>query len=317
MNSQMRLVRLKCLLSCAISMCSWMPFFAMAEILPGNKIPEALKDIKQAGGTCARDDLKAKGTTQIEVDSPPADLTCAMTAPEMLAILKRPETVVVDTRNTSEYSEFQIEGSMNLPVSGLRHKAYLRDKALVLVGTGKAERMLYEACASLKKNGFKQVHVLRGGLAAWLSYAQPIAGRPPSVSSLVQLAPTELWAESQFDANLVLISSQQAALQNQLPYAIRIPQDSKEAIKATLERRQKELKKELKKGGRDHALASIVLVTGNLTSTEQLADLRQALKPIPLLVYSDTVENYTRYLATQKAIWAAQAQGPKQPKCGL
>ena len=65
----------------------------------------------------------------------------------------------------------------------------------------KAERVLYEACAELKKIGFRQVRVLRGGLMAWLTYAQPIIGRPPGEDTLAQLSPAELWAESQFGAN--------------------------------------------------------------------------------------------------------------------
>lgn len=304
-------------LMCCISLWGFLPRFSVAQILPGNKIPSALTDIKQAGETCTRDDVGAKTATQTQPDVLAADLNCAIAAPDALSLLGRPETVVVDTRTPSEFGGFQIEGSLNLTVSGLRHKSYLRDKTIVLVGNGKAERVLYEACAELKKIGFRQVRVLRGGLMAWLTYAQPIIGRPPGEDTLAQLSPAELWAESQFGANLVLVNASQTAIRNSIPGGVLIAQNDKEVIKATLERRQKGIKKDRDKASKDNPLASVVLVAGRGASIGHIAELRQALKPVPLLVYSDTVENYDSYITTQKAVWAAQAHGPKQPKCGL
>ena len=63
-------------------------------------------------------------------------------------------------------------------------------------------------------------------------------------------------------------------------------------------------------------LAAVVLVTSAAGGTSSLADLRQAIQPIPLLAYTGTAEAYTRQLAQQNAVWAAQARGPKKPRCG-
>lgn len=317
MTTKIRSVRVTCALVCCISLSWFAPGLSVAQVLPGNVLPEALKDIKPAGGACARDNVGARASTQTRLDVPVADLSCAITAPEALSLLGRPESVVVDTRPATEFGGFQIEGSLNLTVSGLRHKSYLRDKTIVLVGSGKGEHVLYEACAELKKDGFKQVRVLRGGLIAWLSYAQPSIGRAPGENTLAQLSPAELWLESQFGANLVLVNKKQDAIQSLIPYGVLIAQDSKEAIKTILERRQKGIKNELNKAWKENSLASVVLVTARGTSSEQIVDLRKSLRPVPLLVYSDTAENFNSYIATQKAIWAAQAHGPKQPKCGL
>ncbi len=304
-------------LVCCLPLCWFAPGCSVAQVLPGTKIPEALADIKQAGGTCARDDVSEKTVARTKLDVHVADLNCAIAAPEALSLLGRPETVVVDTRSANEFGGFQIEGSLNLTVSGLRHKSYLREKTIVLVGSGKAERVLYEACAELKADGFKQVRVLRGGLIAWLSYAQPIIGRAPGENTLAQLSPAELWAESQFGANLVLVSNKQPAIQRLMPYGVLVAQDDKELVKVALERRQKEVKKKLNNAWAGNSVASVVLVAARGTSAEQITDLRQVLKPFPLLVYGDTADNYNTYITTQKAIWAAQAHGPKQPKCGL
>jgi hypothetical protein len=40
------------------------------------------------------------------------------------------------------------------------------------------------------------------------------------------------------------------------------------------------------------------------------------MQPIPVLVYTDTRETFVAQLAVQKALWMAQAHGPKQPACG-
>ncbi len=316
MTTQRRSAALTFALICFIGLCCLVPEFSEAQVLSGNKMPEALKDIKQANGVCVLDGAAAKTAMQAQEGTSAADLTCAIAVPDALTLLGKSDTVVVDTRSTNEFASFQIEGSLNLTVSELRHKTFLRDKAIVLVGSGKAERVLYEACTDLKKNGFKQVRVLRGGLTAWLSYAQPLGGRSPSAYALGQLSPEELWAESQFDANLVLVSNTQLGIQSLLQQGILIAQDSKEEIKAMLERHQKFLKKGFKNAWKGNALASLVLVTTN-NASEQIADLRQALKPIPLLIYSDTADNFNRYMARQETVWVAQAHGPKQPKCGL
>lgn len=300
-----------------ICLLGFVPGFSVAQVSRGDTLPSALADIKQAGGICPRDGTDAKGTVNPKVDEYPVDLSCAISAPDALSLLGKPETVVVDTRSANEFGEFQIDGSLNLSASALRHKTYLRDARLVLVGNGKSERVLYEACAELKKNGFKQVHVLRGGLAAWLSYGQPISGKTPGINSLVQLSPAELWAESQFDANLILVSSRETSIQNQVPSAILISQLNKDVVISGVERRQKERKKTSKAVAKENSLASVVLVATSDLSADKISDFRQALKPVPLLVYSDTAESFNRYLATQKATWAAQAKGPKQPKCGL
>src|SRR5258706_3147384 len=63
-------------------------------------------------------------------------------------------------------------------------------------------------------------------------------------------------------------------------------------------------------------LASVVLVADAELSAERMERLQQGLKPVPLLVYVETRQALNRYVATQKAVWAAQARGPKQPNCG-
>jgi len=282
----------------------------------GAAMPETLKGIGRAAGTCPIEDGRAKVVPSAEGSQVPADLGCSMNVPDALSQLNQPGTVWVDTRSPADFATYRIDGAINLQASAVRHKAFLRDKTNILVGNGKAERVLYEACSELKKNGFKDVRVLRGGMLSWLLYDQPVIGRRPDGAALWQLNAEELWAEASFDANLVLVSGTRGTIQKRLPRRVLVADAGKETISAALAQRRRSSKK----GGGNSAAdstASVVIVPANGLSAEQLSDIRQALKPVPLLVYSDTDEAFERYLAAQESIWKAHAQGPKTPKCGL
>ena len=282
---------------------------ALAQNSPVDELPRALRDVKPAIGSCRPDDAQAKDPASrgaVRKELPP-DLACAVSAAELSA-LKRADTVFIDTRPASEYAQFRIDGALNISVAEARSKAYLRSKPLVLVGDGKGERELYAACAELKRQGFKQVRILRGGMASWLAHDQAVIGRAPAPDRLIRLSAAELWRESQFDGNVVLVGDNREPMLADLPFSVALGQQSAETIRAALEQRNKRRK--------NAPFASVVLVAGADLSPEQMERLQRDLKPVPLLVYAETREALNRYVGTQKAIWAAQARGPKQPNCG-
>lgn len=283
---------------------------ALAQTQPGASLPEALKGIKPAVGVCRRNDAAlSKTAARPKADVARPNLSCALTPAELSGLLKRPGTVLIDVRNATDYAAFHIDGTLNATVSELRTKRFLRGKTVVLIGDGKAEREVYAACARLMAHGFKQVKVVRGGLPSWLSSGLAVLGRAPHAAQLARLAPAELWTESRFEANLVLVPRSRETIQRHLPSAVPIPDESPAAIRAAVERRREKSK--------DTSLAAVVLVTAAGADNEHLLRLRQAIQPVPLLAYTDTVDAYARYLMQQDAIWAAQARGPKQPGCRL
>jgi rhodanese-related sulfurtransferase len=292
-----------------LSLVTFVALEAIAQSQSGPALPEALKGIKPAGGACYREDAVSDKATPMLQQHVAPDLGCALAITEAVALQGRQDIVFIDTRLASDFERFRIEGALNLAVAQLQGKTFLRNKSIVLIGSGKAERELYSACADLKAKDFTNVKVLRGGMAAWLAGGQSIAGRIPEPEQLTRLTPAEVWIESRFDANVVLVTRGRAAMQEHLPLSMIIPDESPEAVKAVLERRRKELK--------NAPLASVVLVAEANTSSEKIQRLRQAISPIPLLIYADLNESFTHYMVTQKAVWAAQARGPKQPRCGL
>lgn len=275
----------------------------------GPAMPDALKGIPPATRVCRRDDVSASVQSVARAPDLVPDLSCAATPADVMAMQSHTEVMLVDVRPRSRYEAFRITGSVNMGVSELRTRLTLRGRTVVLVGDGKAERELYGACAGLKAQGFKQVKVLRGGVPAWQAQGGEVSGVPGEAGQAMRLNAEELWTESQFDANVVLVTRAQEAMYTRVPYAVLIPDESVSTVSATLERRRRELK--------GAPMAAVVLVASPATSAESLERVRKSIQPVPLLVYADGAESYARHLAQLHASWAAQARGPKSPPCRL
>ena len=269
---------------------------------------EALKDIQPAGQACRRDDVPKQPTVLSGRASSPPDITCMVTAQELGLWVSAGQMLVVDTRHSNEYAQFHINSALNLSAAEVMHKAQLRSKAIVLVGNGKLERELYSACAELKAKGFTSVKVLRGGMPAWLEASQPITGRSQDAALLRRLESADLLAESQSDLNLVVLTPAEIGLQPQLTSAIAVQKDTPDQLTRLLEQRRKETK--------GAAMNAVVLVASPKTTLAVLAQWQAAAAPLPLLVYQEGTPAFQRFLTDQKAVWLAQARGPKQPACG-
>jgi rhodanese-related sulfurtransferase len=280
---------------------------AQAQRHEGKVLPEALKGVAPAGRMCLRDEAPASIGPAVRAQAP--DLSCAMAVRDLASLMGRPDTTVVDVRPAAEHEAFRLRGSLNMAASALRTRTVLKSKTIVLVGSGKGEIELYAACASLRGQGFRQVRVLRGGMASWLSQGQPVDGIAPDAAQLSSLSAAQLWAESRFDANVVLLHPSQEALQQQLPFGIPLRDASASTVKAVLERRRKELK--------NAPLASVVLAAAPDSPAAEITRLREALHPVPLLVYAEAPASFAVQMTQLNAAWAAQARGPRQPGCGL
>jgi len=154
---------------------------ALAQAPPAAWPPQASSNFQQASSECLRKDAESQAAAQpLKPDRASPDLSCAITPVELSGLVKRPDTVMADDRPAADFAAFHIDGAMNLTAAELRTKPYLRSKAVVLIGSGKAERERYIDCARLKANGFKHTKVLRGGMIAWLSSGQAILGACPT-----------------------------------------------------------------------------------------------------------------------------------------
>lgn len=278
---------------------------AAGQVNPGGTMPEALKGIRQASLACRSADLPAAAAAGIPARP---DMRCAIEVSTVQQKMQRPGTVLIDLRTAADYEAYHINGAMQASLADLHSKPYWREKTTLLVGNGKAERELYAECARLKQMGYKDVGVLRGGMPAWLAASQPVLGQAPAPSQLGRLAAAEFWQESQSRDNLVILSPEQATLRTDLASAVVLPRLDVEAMRKAVKQRTG--------GNKDTMLAAVIVVAEASTPLQQVEQIRRALQPLPVLIYTDTHKAFTQQMAVQKAIWTAQARGPKQPGCG-
>jgi rhodanese-related sulfurtransferase len=281
---------------------------ASAQVNANGGLPKVLQDMKQAvaAGSCKREDLQKPNASRSEpAAEAPADLSCAL-APRDAAKLSGIQGVTfVDVRSAIQHQTWHIASAVNAQPHDLRSKPYWKRDHVVLVGSGKAEAELYRLCKTLKQEGYGRVSVLRGGMDAWSSSRLPVVGQPPA--DIAMLSEQELWAEASFSANMVLFDRVHAQISSEFVSSEGGDLGSVDALKAAVERRKKH---------KGTPLASAVWVAPPNIDRARVEQLRAAIEPVPLLVFSGTADALRRSHAQQKAVWAAQARGPKQPGCG-
>jgi rhodanese-related sulfurtransferase len=278
---------------------------ALAE--PSNQsIPEALKGIKQANGVCSKETFSNSfGNDGKERRAFVPDLSCGRSRSDVAKSLKESDTVVIDTRVSIQYVNSHVDGAISLPLDAIKTKTFLRNKEIILVGSGKSEEELYTACAELKANGFRKATVLKGGMPMWLASSQSSEPKIEDIPS-IELTAAQLWSESQFQANLVVVGGDDE-MYRQLPSSSLLKDTNSSTIRAAIEKRRRNKKA---------SIAAVVIVNASLDDKE-VQKLRNDLSSVPLLIYRGTAEAYKRAISQQNAVWLAQAKGPKQPRCGL
>jgi rhodanese-related sulfurtransferase len=266
---------------------------------------EALQNIDPH--VCKRQDAVALPTAAAAARSIAPDLSCAIDVDKAAPSALDAGTVVVDTRPTAEFDRFHINGAINLEAGAVRTRSFLSRRKLILVGNGKGEQQLYAECARLKKNGFADTHVLRGGMVSWTAAQLSVVGTAPAVGELVGLSAAELFEEESSGANRAFVMPAVKNLQNHVSDAVLLKDgDMLNTIAA--------VKKSLSTPGAAR-VASVVVATGRALDIGQLSGAVEALSPWPVLFYMEDEKSYVRFLATQKAVWTAQARGPKLPPC--
>ena len=98
------------------------------------------------------------------------------------------ELVVVDVRNPEEYSgpRGHIAGARNVPIVDMpaQNLDIICAKGCLVVTTCGSSGRNEQAAEIMIENGFEQVAVLRGGLAAWSEAGFFVDGKGESTSSI-------------------------------------------------------------------------------------------------------------------------------------
>ena len=106
----------------------------------------------------------------------------------------RPRTTI-DIRDRNAFAKVSLQGSLNLPLSSLRHRDFLKAQALVLIDDGKSPSALLRACSELKTQGFTDVAVLIGGLRTLHAHGAVLDADAAAIDSLYQISPAEFDSE--------------------------------------------------------------------------------------------------------------------------
>lgn len=97
------------------------------------------------------------------------------------SLKREPETIIVDVRGPDEFHGplGHVANALNLPVGELPNRMMeinaLKDKPVILVC--RTDKRSANAAALLRESGFRDVHVLRGGMERWNESDLPVERR--------------------------------------------------------------------------------------------------------------------------------------------
>ena len=239
---------------------------------------------------------------------PAPELACGLEPAAVRAMIGKPQVVLVDTRRANEFAEFHIDTAMNLDWNRIRTSPFHGTHTIVLVGSGKAERSLYTACADLRRSGERGVHVLRGGMGRWVAAGEPIIGRAPDLARYLTLSDEEFLDELSFSSNWPLAFPRAAGLRGQESRIELLARGDPAALSQALAQR--------KAAPGSLPVASVLLLTGGARHAGW-QKFAAASAPLPLLVYEGAPDQFKAFMRQKRAIWAAQSRGPLELPCSL
>lgn len=276
----------------------------------GLAMPEALQGLPAAGSQCGLTPAE-KLQAQQAAALPAPDARCLLSVSELARDKALAEWTWVDVRRPDLAEADAMPGALRLAPELLRTKSFLKTRRVLWVGDGRGQASLLSHCRRLHDEGFTQLRVLHGGWPQW-AYHQAQALPSPAMRAADRapepLSAAALWAESLYEGNVV-VGARADGLVARLPFGLTVEAWSVPQVLQLIERRRKDSPRQ--------SLASVVLAHAPERSAElPLAALRQALYPIPLLVYVGDAAALRTQLAQMEAGWQARERGPKQPRCG-
>ncbi|MEY6432715.1 rhodanese-like domain-containing protein [Thioalkalicoccus limnaeus] len=92
-------------------------------------------------------------------------------------LINHKDAVVVDVRPAADFAKGHIIHAINIPINGFQNQMgtlhKYRERPIVVNCRSGSQSTL--ACRHLRKDGFTQVHNLRGGLMAWQNAGLPLS----------------------------------------------------------------------------------------------------------------------------------------------
>jgi rhodanese-related sulfurtransferase len=95
---------------------------------------------------------------------------------EAILLINHEEAIILDVREENEYLQGHILNSIHIPLNTLSDKINRLEKYRnrPIIASCMSGNRSARACSTLKKNGFEQVHNLKGGVIAWQNANLPL-----------------------------------------------------------------------------------------------------------------------------------------------
>lgn len=92
-------------------------------------------------------------------------------------LINRKDALVVDVRPTADFMKGHIINAVNIPMNGFKKQigTLQKHKEKPILVTCRSGSQSSTACQQLRKEGFEDVHNLRGGVLAWESANLPLS----------------------------------------------------------------------------------------------------------------------------------------------
>jgi len=96
---------------------------------------------------------------------------------EAIRQLNDDQAVVVDVRETKEFSEGHLKDAVHIPLRDLKNRVAELEKFKnkSVIAYCRSGQRSYSACKTLKKAGFDAVSNLQGGIMAWQNQNMPVS----------------------------------------------------------------------------------------------------------------------------------------------
>ncbi|MCK5877097.1 MAG: rhodanese-like domain-containing protein [Candidatus Marithrix sp.] len=101
----------------------------------------------------------------------------ALVPQEAILLINHENAMILDVREDSEYSQGHILNSIHIPLSTLPNKLGRLEKyrSKPIIASCRSGNRSGRACGILKKNGFENLHNLKGGIIAWQNASLPLS----------------------------------------------------------------------------------------------------------------------------------------------
>jgi len=95
---------------------------------------------------------------------------------EATELINHKDAVVIDVRPAADYAKGHIINAINIPMNGLQNQigALSKHKGKPVIVSCRSGSQSSVACTQLRKQGFADVHNLKGGILAWETASLPL-----------------------------------------------------------------------------------------------------------------------------------------------